>query len=249
MLRFLNGDQLAEFVRLRDLALANRRRCAVRRGSALCRARACRRPAAARASGATTRSTSGRICCSWSLGAVAGSSRVAGGAVRTPLADPTHHRRRRRAARRASWPSACDSSRPRRPASSAIAPGSRSISTRRVTLRSRLRIAPGRIAQRRTRPLHRARQHAHAVLQQRAVGRIVHIRFYDRRIDAKSAAVRHPRPLRHVDHLPMQLRDDLRARARRAIFRIVFASGTSPASMRVNARYTKLARTSCSRSS
>src|SRR2546425_4416821 len=34
-----------------------------------------------------------------------------------------------------------------------------------------------------------------------------------------------------------------------AIFRIVFASGTSPASMRVNIRYTKLARTSRSRSS
>ena len=35
----------------------------------------------------------------------------------------------------------------------------------------------------------------------------------------------------------------------RAIFKIVLASGTSPASIRVNIRYTRFARTSCSKSS
>ena len=52
---------------------------------------------------------------------------------------------------------------------------------------------------------------AHAILQQRTVGGIVHIGFYDRRIDAKAAAVRHPRPLRHLNDLSMQLLDDLGA--------------------------------------
>ncbi len=46
--------------------------------------------------------------------------------------------------------------------------------------------------------LHRPCQHAHAILQQRAVRRIVHVGFYDRRIDTKAAIVRHPRPLRDV---------------------------------------------------
>ncbi len=66
------------------------------------------------------------------------------------------------------------------------------------------------------------------------VGRIVRVRL-DRGVDAKSAAVRDPGTLRDLDHLAMQLLNDFGAE-RRAIFRIVFASGTSPASMRVNIR-------------
>src|SRR5258706_8329773 len=50
----------------------------------------------------------------------------------------------------------------------------------------------GAIAQRGARPLQRPRQHAHAIPQQRAVGRVVHISFYDRGVDAKSATVRDP---------------------------------------------------------
>ena len=37
----------------------------------------------------------------------------------------------------------------------------------------------------------------------------MHICFYDRRIDAKAAAMRHPRPLRHFKHLPVQLLNNL----------------------------------------
>ena len=96
-----------------------------------------------------------------------------------------------------------------------------------------------KVAQRLSRSLHRARQHADAVLQQRAVGRIVHIRFYNRCVDAKATPVRKPGTLRHVHHAMVQLLDDLGPRAR-AIFRIVFPSGTSAASMRVKARYTKI---------
>ena len=69
--------------------------------------------------------------------------------------------------------------------------------TRRAMLRRRSRIDRG-VTQSNARTVHRARQYPHAILQQRAVGRIVHIRFYDRRIDAKAAAVRHPRTLRHL---------------------------------------------------
>ena len=43
----------------------------------------------------------------------------------------------------------------------------------------------------------------------------MHVRFYDRRIDAKATAARHPRPLRHVDDLPMQLRHDVRTQRAR----------------------------------
>lgn len=39
----------------------------------------------------------------------------------------------------------------------------------------------------------------------------LHIGFYDRSVDAKATTVRHPGTLRHVDDLPMQLLDDLRA--------------------------------------
>ena len=79
-----------------------------------------------------------------------------------------------------------------------------------MTLRSRLRIRPGSSPSAVIRPFHGAGQHAHTVLQQRAVGRRVHVGFYDRRIDAKAAAARHPRPLRDLDHLPMQMSDDVR---------------------------------------
>ena len=83
------------------------------------------------------------------------------------------------------------------------------ISTRRVTLRSRLRIrsdrSPNAILARCI-----VRQDAYPIPQQRAVSRIMHIRGYDRGVDAKSATVRDPGALRDVDHLPMQLRDDVR---------------------------------------
>src|ERR687897_356193 len=67
---------------------------------------------------------------------------------------------------------------------------------------------PGPIAQRRTRALQRAGEDAHPVSQQGTVGRIVHIRFYDRGVDPKATTVRDPGTLRDVDDLPMQLRDD-----------------------------------------
>ena len=74
---------------------------------------------------------------------------------------------------------------------------------------------PRGIAHGRTGALHCPREHAHAVLQQGAVGRIVHIRRYDRGVDAKSTAVRDPGTLGHLDHLSMQLLDDLRAESPR----------------------------------
>src|SRR2546425_4150206 len=70
---------------------------------------------------------------------------------------------------------------------------------------------PQLIAQRRTRALHRAREHAHPVLQQGTVGWIVHIRFYDRGVDAKAAAVRHTLSLRDLHHLTIRLLDGCRA--------------------------------------
>jgi hypothetical protein len=71
--------------------------------------------------------------------------------------------------------------------------------------------APWLVTQRGTGARHRARQHPHAVLQQRAVRRVVDIRFYDRGVDAKSAAVRDPGTPCDVDDLSMQLLDDVRA--------------------------------------
>src|SRR5262249_44171598 len=49
---------------------------------------------------------------------------------------------------------------------------------------------PATVTQRHTRALHRAGHNPHTVLQQRAVRRVMHIRFYDRGVDAKSTAVR-----------------------------------------------------------
>ena len=91
MFRFLNGHELAELVRLRDLALPNRRRYAVRRRSGLCPGRACRRPADAPASARRRAATSGRSCCSCSLGALQNRAVPAGGRA-SPLAQPTDHR-------------------------------------------------------------------------------------------------------------------------------------------------------------
>ena len=85
------------------------------------------------------------------------------------------------------------------------------ISTRRVTLRSRLRIRPaGSPNAVLARCMVRVSTRTPSC-NKRAVGRIVHIRFYDRGVDAKSATVRDPGTLRDLDHLSMQLLDDLRA--------------------------------------
>lgn len=68
-----------------------------------------------------------------------------------------------------------------------------------------------RLTQRRTAVMHRPRQRTDPVLQQRAVGGVVHIRFYDRGVNAKAAAVRDPGTLGDVHHLAVQLLDDIRA--------------------------------------
>ena len=66
-----------------------------------------------------------------------------------------------------------------------------------------------RIAQCRTGAMHGTGQDADAILKQQAVGRIVHIRFCNRGVDAKSPAVRDPGTLGDLDDLPMQVLDDL----------------------------------------
>jgi hypothetical protein len=81
---------------------------------------------------------------------------------------------------------------------------------KRPTLRRRLRTPRRGSTQRGASLLHRPRQHAHAVLQQRAVRRIVHISFYDRGVDAKSTSACDPGTLRDLDDLAVQLLDHVR---------------------------------------
>ena len=170
---------------------------------------------------ATTRCTNGRMCCScaWAR------ARIAAGRPRRralTLAEAPDHGVRvsqHGACRRRQAPVALDQGIPclRRPR---LIPDCQHAASHAP---QPIPHASGRNAQRGTRPLHRARQHPNPILQQGAVRGIVDVGFYDRRIDAKSTTARHPGPLRHVDHLPMQLRNDLwpqRARDLQNRFRI-----------------------------
>ena len=97
--------------------------------------------------------------------------------------------------------------------------------------------------------VHRSREYAHAILQQGAVGRVMHIGFYDRRVDAKPAAVRHPHPRGHVDDPLMQIGDHVGPQGLGALPNGLGIGHGVSTPTRAKARYTRLARTSCSNSS
>ena len=63
--------------------------------------------------------------------------------------------------------------------------------------------------------LHGAGEHAYPVSQQGAVRRVMHIRFYDRGVDAKSTPVRDPGTLRDFNDVTIHVLNHLRAQCPR----------------------------------